>query len=81
MLAFDSRETVSRVLKANGLSRLPKSTHRRALHTQLYAKTVPGHYVQVDVKFLQLKDRERRTVKGYEYTAGDTRILGTDALG
>jgi len=34
-------------------------------------KTVPGHHVQVDVKFLQLKDREGRTVKQYQYTAID----------
>ena len=71
-----SESTVSRVLKAHGLSRLPKSAPRRALHTQRYAKTVPGHHVQVDVKFLQLKDRAGKTVKRYQYTAIDdaTRI-------
>jgi transposase len=50
-----SESTVSRVLKAHGLSRLPKSAPKRALHTQRYAKTVPGHHVQVDVKFLHLR--------------------------
>ncbi len=71
-----SESTVSRVLKAHGLSRLPKSAPKRALHTQRYAKTVPGHHVQVDVKFLQLKDREGKLVKRYQYTAIDdaTRI-------
>jgi transposase InsO family protein len=71
-----SESTVSRVLKAHGLSRLPKSAPKRALHTQRYAKTVPGHHVQVDVKFLQLKDREGKMVKRYQYTAIDdaTRI-------
>lgn len=50
-----SESTVSRVLKAHGLSRLPKSAPRRALHTQRYAKTTPGHHEQVDVEFLYLK--------------------------
>ncbi len=49
-----SESTVTRVLKANGESRLPKTAPRRALHTKRYAKKVPGHHVQVDVKFLQL---------------------------
>ena len=71
-----SESTVSRVLKAHGVNRLPKTAPRRALHTKRYAKTVPGHHVQVDVKFLQLKDRAGKTVKRYQYTAIDdaTRI-------
>ena len=71
-----SESTVSRILKAHGVSRLPKSAPRRALHTQRYAKTVPGHHVQVDVKFLQLKNQEGKLVKRYQYTAIDdaTRI-------
>ena len=71
-----SESTVSRVLKAHGVERLPKTAPRRALHTKRYAKTVPGHHIQVDVKFLQLKNREGSTVKRYQYTAIDdaTRI-------
>ena len=71
-----SESTVTRVLRAHGIRRLPKSAPRRALHTKQYAKTVPGHHIQVDVKFLQLKDREGKTVKRYQYTAIDdaTRI-------
>jgi transposase InsO family protein len=71
-----SESTVSRVLKAHGVNQLPKTAPRRALHTKRYAKTVPGHHVQVDVKILQLKNREGRTVKRYQYTAIDdaTRI-------
>ena len=67
---------MSRVLKAHGVERLPKTAPRRALHTKRYAKTVPGHHIQVDVKFLQLKNREGSTVKRYQYTAIDdaTRI-------
>ena len=66
-----SESTVSRVLKSHGLGRLPKTAPRRALHIQRYAKTVPGHHVQVDVKFLQLNDREGKLVKRYQYTAID----------
>jgi transposase InsO family protein len=71
-----SESTVTRVLRSNGLSRLPKTAPKRALHTKRYAKKVPGHQVQVDVKFLQLKNREGKTVKRYQYTAIDdaTRI-------
>jgi len=66
-----SESTVSRVLKSHGVARLPKTAPRRALHTKRYAKTVPGHHIQVDVKFLQLKNREGKTLKRYQYTAID----------
>jgi transposase InsO family protein len=71
-----SESKVSRVLKSHGVERLPKTAPRRTLHTKRFAKTVPGHHIQVDVKFLQLKNRERKTVKRYQYTAIDnaTRI-------
>jgi transposase InsO family protein len=71
-----SESTVSRVLKSHGLSRLPQTAPRRALHTKRYAKTVPGHHVQVDVKFLRLKDAKGKAVKRYQSTAIDdaTRI-------
>lgn len=71
-----SESTVSRILKAHGVGLLPKTAPRRALHTKRYAKKVPGHQVQVDVKFLKLKNRGEKTVKRYQYTAIDdaTRI-------
>jgi transposase len=71
-----SESTVSRVLKAHGLSSLPQTAPKCALHTQRYAETVPGHHVQVDVKFPQLKDQVGKTVKRYQYMAIDdaTRI-------
>ena len=39
-------------------------------------KKVPGHQVQVDVKFASLKDPEGHTVRRFQYTAIDdaTRI-------
>ena len=42
-----SESTVTRVLRSHGLSRLPKTAPRRALHTKRYAKKVLG---QLDVK-------------------------------
>ena len=66
-----SESTVSRVLKAHGENRLPKSAPKRALHTKRYAKKVPGHHVQVDVKFLKFKNEAGKVVKRYQYTAID----------
>lgn len=66
-----SESTVSRVLKAHRVNRLPKTAPRRALHTKRYAKTVPGHHVQVDVKSLRLKNSAGKSVKRYQYTAID----------
>ena len=71
-----SESAVTRVLRAHGIRRLPKTAPRRALQSKRYVKTVPGHHVQVDVKFLQLKDADGQTVKRYQYKAIDdaTRI-------
>jgi transposase len=47
-----SCSTVYRTLVRNGMRRLPKSAPRRAIHTKRYSKSVPGHHIQVDVKFI-----------------------------
>ncbi|QGN76971.1 Integrase core domain protein [Piscirickettsia salmonis] len=41
-----------------------------------YEKKVPGHHVQVDVKFLFFNDEDGKRIKRYQYTAIDdaTRI-------
>jgi transposase InsO family protein len=71
-----SESTVSRTLKAHGVGKLPKTARRRSIHTKRYAKMVPGHHVQADVKFLKLKDAAGKFVRRYQYTAIDdaTRI-------
>lgn len=71
-----SESTIYRVLRENGVNHLPKSTSRRAIHTKRYAKSVPGHHIQVDVKFLKLKDAAGKSFRRYQYTAIDdaTRI-------
>jgi len=71
-----SCSTVYRTLVRNRMSRLPKSAPRRAIHTKRYSKTVPGHHIQVDVKFIWLKKPDGTKVRRFQYTAIDdaTRI-------
>ena len=44
---------VYQVLRRNGLNRLPRNAKKRTVQTQRYEKQVPGHHIQVDVKFLK----------------------------
>jgi transposase InsO family protein len=71
-----SCSTVYRTLIRNGMRRLPKNVGRRAIHTRRYAKQVPGHHIQLDVKFLSLKTTNDSSVRRFQYTAVDdaTRI-------
>jgi transposase InsO family protein len=62
---------VYRILKRHGLNRLPRNVGRRAVHTARYAKQVPGHRIQVDVKSLSLKLSDGATVRRFQYTAID----------
>jgi transposase InsO family protein len=66
-----SCSSVYRTLKRNGLGRLPRNVGRRALHTRRYAKQVPGHQIQIDVKFLALTTEDNRKIRRYQYTAID----------
>ena len=67
---------VYHVLKRHGLNRLPQNAKRRQVLTKRYQKQVPGHHIQVDVKFLTLKTSEGKRVRRFQYTAVDdaTRI-------
>jgi len=71
-----SVSSVYRTLVRNGMRRLPKSSPRRAIHTRRYSKEVPGHHIQVDVKFVSLRNFEGNRVRRFQYTAIDdaTRI-------
>ena len=60
---------IYRILKRNGLSRFPRGTRLPKVHTIRYQKRVPGHQIQVDVKFLTFKDKDEKSVKRYQYTA------------
>lgn len=71
-----SCSSVYRTLVRQGLRQLPKGSDRRAIHTRRYAKEVPGHHVQVDVKFISLKTDAGKPIRRFQYTAIDdaTRI-------
>ena len=67
---------VRSVLLRNGLNRLPKNSKKTASSVHRYEKQVPGHHVQVDVKFLKFEKPSGKTVRRFQYTAIDdaTRI-------
>ena len=71
-----SGSSISRTLVRNGMRRLPTNVGRRKVHTKRYSKRVPGHHIQLDVKFLIFKDAKGQKTKRYQYTAIDdaTRI-------
>ena len=62
---------VYRILKRNQLNRLPRGSRVRKVHTKRYNKQVPGHHIQMDVKFLIFKGKGGRKIKRYQYTAID----------
>jgi transposase InsO family protein len=65
------------VLKRHGLNRLPQHAKTRSLPSfKRYEKQVPGHRIQVDVKFLDFKGTQDNKIKRFQYTAIDdaTRI-------
>jgi len=66
-----SESTVTRILRRNGLRRFPQRSGRRAVHTRRYNKQVPGHHIQMDVKFLTFKGKNGAKVKRYQDTAID----------
>ena len=41
----------------------------RKLHTKRYQKQVPGHHIQVDVKFLTCRGKRGEKVRRFQYTA------------
>jgi len=66
-----SDATIYRVLERHGLNRLPGKIGRKKAHTKRYSKRVPGHHIQMDVKFLILRDKSGKKLKRYQYTAID----------
>lgn len=66
-----SDASVYRILKRNGVSRLPRGTRMRKVHTKRYNKQVPGHHIQMDVKFLTFKGKQGEKIRRFQYTAID----------
>jgi transposase len=71
-----ARSSVHRILRRHGMNRLPgtRQQHPPGKRWQRYEKPVPGHRLQVDVKFLERIPGTRRRL--YQFTAIDdcTRI-------
>lgn len=59
-----------------GSTGIPQNARKRSIITKRYEKQVPGHHVQVDVKFLIFPQKDGSKVKRFQYTAIDdaTRI-------
>lgn len=59
------------MLKRHGLSRLSRNAKRRTVQRHRYEKQVPGHHIQVDVKFLALTNVEGQRERQFQCTAID----------
>ena len=66
-----SDATVSRILKRHGVNRLPRGTRLRKVYTKRYNKQVPGHHIQMDVKFLTFKGKQGEKIRRFQFTAID----------
>ncbi len=66
-----SSHGVYQVLKRNGVNRLPKNQRKRSVKDfKRYEKQVPGHRIQIDVKFLTFHKNGRK-IRRFQYTAID----------
>ena len=60
------------VLRRNNMHLLPRSMRKRSIKSfRRYEKQVPGHHVQVDVKFLSFIGEDGRKLRRFQYTAID----------
>jgi transposase InsO family protein len=62
---------VYQVLKRNDMNRLPRNAKKRTVQTHRYEKQVPGHHIQVDVKFLKFEKSDDKNIRRFQYTAID----------
>jgi len=62
---------VYRILRRHGLNKLPRGTRLRKVHTKRYAKQVPGHHIQMDVKFLTFRGKHGQKIRRFQFTAID----------
>lgn len=66
-----SDDGVRNVLKRHNLNRLTRNQKKKALKTIRYKKQVPGHHIQVDVKFLIFEKPDGSKTKRFQDTAID----------
>lgn len=64
-----SESSVYRTLKRNKLPPLKREVTRKAMGPIRYSKDVPGHHVQIDVKFLSFQNEQGQIIKRFQYTA------------
>lgn len=72
-----SSQGVYYALRRHGLNRLPRNLRKRSIKSfRRYEKQVPGHHVQIDVKFLTFAGPGGSRIRRFQYTAIDdaTRI-------
>ena len=62
---------VTRIPRRNGVGHLPRGTRMRKVHTKRYNKQVPGHHIQMDVKFLTFIGKRGEKIRRFQYTAID----------
>lgn len=62
-----SESSVLRNLKKNGVPDLDNHIFRDSVRTKRYTRSFPGYHVQVDVKFMSLKDSNDKLVKRYHH--------------
>ena len=62
---------IYRILCRHNLNRLPRGTRTRKVHTKRYQKQVPGHHIQMDVKFLTFIGKAGGKTRRFQYTAID----------
>ena len=53
------------------MNRLSRGTRLHKIHTKRYNKQVPGHHIQMDVKFLTFKVKRGEKIRRFQYTAID----------
>ena len=69
-----SRNGCHLVLVRNKLYRLPENIKVRSRSKfKRYEKRVPGHHVQVDVKFLFFNDKQGKRIKRFKYRSEERR--------
>ena len=60
-----SEAGVTRILRRNGVGRLPRGTRLRKVHTKRYNKQVPGHHIQMDVNFLTFIGKRSEKIRRF----------------
>jgi transposase InsO family protein len=62
---------VTRILRRNGVGRLLRGTRMHKIQTERVNKQVPGHNIQMDVKFLIFIGKRGEKIRRFQYTAID----------